>query len=100
MLVQNSIGSCLQVKSSAQTGTQAAATAIPPGGCLVCHLVDGTQISSIVMLRQDRIEEYQTISRRTLQQVTLEPAAKQKFLTIEELCKMERESIKFNSYNQ
>ena len=42
MLVQNSIGSCLQVKSSAQTGTQAAATAIPPGGCLVCHLVDGT----------------------------------------------------------
>ena len=30
MLVQNSIGSCLQVKSSAQTGTQAAATAIPP----------------------------------------------------------------------
>ena len=30
MLVQNSKGSCLQVKSSAQTGTQAAATAIPP----------------------------------------------------------------------
>ena len=30
MLVQNGISSCLLVKSSAQTGTQAAATAIPP----------------------------------------------------------------------
>ena len=41
-LVQNGISSSLLVKSSAQTGSQAAATAIPPGGCLVCHLVDGT----------------------------------------------------------
>ena len=30
MLVQNGISSCLLVKSPAQTGTQAAATAIPP----------------------------------------------------------------------
>ena len=41
-LVQNGISSSLLVKSSAQTGSQAAATAFPPGGCLVCPLVDGT----------------------------------------------------------
>ena len=41
-LVQNGISSSLLVKSSAQTGSQVAATAFPPGGCLVCPLVDGT----------------------------------------------------------
>ena len=50
-LVQNGISSSLLVKSLSHTGSQVAATAFPPGGCLVCPLVDGTMLQVCIYVR-------------------------------------------------